>query len=257
MTIIDSHAHCGVHDRYPPQSFEDYYGLIKGSPITAVTMFPPVIEIYDRNDPYFEDTPAWQRRRKESNEYVLNLQDREIEVFPYLFLWNDFAVDQLTNRHCGIKWHRHDYEPTYNYDDPACAAAVEIIRRKNLPIVLEEEFTNTLWFIDELAGDATVIIPHLGMLNGGYSRIKASGLWERPNVWADTALASSYEIAHYIENFGHERLLYGSDYPFGHPVSELMKVLRLRIDDEIKADICGNNLLRLYSRIRRDNHEQA
>jgi hypothetical protein len=25
LIIIDSHTHCGVQDKHPPQSFEDYY----------------------------------------------------------------------------------------------------------------------------------------------------------------------------------------------------------------------------------------
>jgi hypothetical protein len=250
LLIIDSHAHCGVGDRYPPQSFEDYYSAVKGSPISGVAVFAPVMEIYDRYDPFFKDSPTWQQRRKTANDYVLSLSDREIDVFPYFFIWNDFAADQLTHRHYGIKWHRHDDEPTYNYDDPACAAAMAAIVKRNLPIVLEEEFSNTERFIDELASDATVIIPHLGMLNGGFRRIAAAGLWGKPNVWADTALASSVEIMEYIRCYGHRRLLFGSDFPFGHPVSELEKVLRLNIDESIKEDICGNNLMRLYARIR-------
>lgn len=250
MLIIDSHAHCGIQDRYPPQSFGDYYNEIKRSAIRGVAVFAPVMEIYDRYDPLFKDSPAWQQRRKAANDYVLSLSGREIDVFPYFFIWNDFAADQLTDRHYGIKWHRHDDEPTYNYDDPACAAVVAAIVKRNLPIVLEEEFSNTVRFINELAPDATVIIPHLGMLNGGYGSIAAAGLWDKPNVWADTALAAPGEIKDYIHNYGHERLLFGSDFPFGHPVSELMKVLRLDMDDAVKEDICGRNLMRLYARIR-------
>lgn len=54
----------------------------------------------------------------------------------------------------------------------------------------------------------------------------------------------------YIRRYGRQHLHYGSDFPFGHPVSELEKVLRLNIDESIKEDICGKNLLRLYARIR-------
>jgi hypothetical protein len=37
-----------------------------------------------------------------------------------------------------------------------------------MPVVLEEEFENTIRFINELAIGVNVIIPHLDLLNGGY-----------------------------------------------------------------------------------------
>jgi len=107
---------------------------------------------------------------------------------------------------------------------------VDEIRRRNLPVVLEEEFDNTLRFILEIAEGVTVIIPHLGLLNGGFQSIAETGLWERENVWADTALASEYEIREYLRRYGHSRLLFGSDFPFGSPSSELRKVRRLGLD---------------------------
>ena len=94
-------------------------------------------------------------------------------------------------------------------------------------MVLEEELQNTIRFIGELAAGVPVIIPHLGMLNGGFSAIARAGLWEEKTVWADTALASTGEIREYIRRYGHDRLMFGSDFPFGSPVSELAKVRRL------------------------------
>ncbi len=129
-------------------------------------------------------------------------------------------------------------------------AAVATIRKKNLPVVLEEELANTIRFVNEIAPGIRVIIPHMGMRNGGYRRIAAAGLWEKTDVWADTALALPSEIMHYIEHYGHERLLFGSDFPFGHPPAELAKINRLKVSDEIKAEICASNLLRLYEPIR-------
>ncbi|MGD2269482.1 MAG: amidohydrolase family protein [Desulfobacterales bacterium] len=245
--IIDAHAHCGVQDRSFDQSFEDYLFRVRGSEIDAVVMFPPVMEIYDRYAPHFKDNAEWQQRRKRANDYLLMLNHEELEVIPYFFIWNDFAVDQLTPQHRGIKWHRHAYEPVYHYDDPRCQEAVEAIRRRNMPVVLEEELRNTVRFIREIASGVRVIIPHLGNLNGGYHSISKLGVWEFPNVYADTALASSHEIMDYIVNYGHERLLFGSDFPFGDPRSELLKIQRLRIPPEIKEAIMGSNLKCLLS----------
>ena len=41
--------------------------------------------------------------------------------------------------------------------------------------------------------------------------------------------------------------MYGSDFPFGDPRSELRKVMRLPLDDEIKLDIAGGNVLTLLA----------
>jgi hypothetical protein len=228
-----------------PQSFEDYHQQIAGTDIGGVAMFSPVLEIYDRYDFHFTDTAAWQLRRKESNAYLLSLKPTELTVFPYFFIWNDFAVEQLNAAHCGIKWHRHPGEPVYNYDDPKCRAALEEIRRRNLPVVLEEEFDNTLRFVRELAGGVTVIIPHLGLLNGGFESIAEAGLWERENVWADTALASRSEIRKYLRRYDHHRLLFGSDFPFGSPSDELLKVRSLGLDPGVEAAVLGGNFMHL------------
>jgi len=246
-TIIDAHAHCGIQDRSMPQSFDDYHSQIQGSGIEAVVMFSPVMEIYDRYRPNFEDNTEWQQRRKISNEYLLTLGNSDIKVIPYFFIWNDFAADQLKLQHKGIKWHRHPNEPIYHYDDPKCKRAIDEIMRRNMPVVLEEEFENTMRFINELAIGVRVIIPHLGLLNGGYDAFSKHEVWDNPNVYADTALASRYEIEDYLDNFGYDRILFGSDFPFGDPKEELTKILNLSISQENKEMILGLNLKRLLA----------
>jgi len=243
--IIDAHAHCGHFDTSPPQDLSDYVSYIGGSGIAGAVMFPPVIEIYDRYDQHFRDTEEWKRRRAESNGYLLSLRASMFEVYPFLFIWNDFAVEQLSGAHKGIKWHRHPMEPIYHYDDPKCAAAIEEIRKRNMPVCLEEEFENTLYFITKLAPGVKVIIPHCGMLNGGYDLFRREGIWEMPDIYLDTALAPVGDIKDYISRYGCERLMFGSDFPFGDPAFELHKILRLNLTAEQKDAIIGGNVTRL------------
>jgi uncharacterized protein len=246
--IIDAHAHCGIQDRFSSQAFEDYLNDISGSDIQGTVFFAPVIEIYDRFDPNFKDDTQWQQRRKNANDYLLGLDSPRFRVIPYFFIWNDFAVNELTSQHKGIKWHRHALEPKYHYDDPLCRIAIEEIRKRNMPVVLEEEFENTIYFLDEIASGITVIIPHMGFLNGGYSRIDAQGLWSYENVYADTSLASREEILHYINKYGSDKLLFGSDFPFGSPKDELKKIMRLPIAENNIEAIIGGNLKRLLAK---------
>ncbi|WDP93002.1 MAG: amidohydrolase family protein [Desulfobacter sp.] len=245
--IIDAHAHCGIQDHSFDQSFESYFSYARHTGISGVVAFPPVAEIYDRSDYYFQDNDYWVNRRTRANRYLLSAGNNDLQVIPYFFIWNDFAVDQITSKHKGIKWHRHPSEPEYEYDSGKCEAAIKTITQKNMPVVLEEEFSNTLKFINNYAPDARVIIPHLGGLNGGYKKIAQAGLWENPRVYADTALASVYEIEHYLENYGYERIMFGSDFPFGDPAAELKKIIDLNLRKAIEKAVLSGNLIRLLS----------
>ncbi len=242
---IDGHAHCGIQDRSPPQSFEDYFALARGSGIAKTAMFPPVMEIYDRFDPHFRDSPEWRERRARANEYLLRAGNAELEVIPYFFVWNDFALEELQPEHKGIKWHRHADEPRYLYGHPRCRQMLDLIQDRRLPVVLEEELENTVYFIKELAPGALVIIPHLGGLNGGYRAIASAGLWELHRVYADTSLASRAEILDYLQRFGEDRLVFGSDFPFGHPRRELDKILDLDIPERTREKILHHNIREL------------
>ena len=53
------------------------------------------------------------------------------------------------------------------------------------------------------------------------------------------------EIKDYVDNFGHDRILFGSDFPFGDPKEELCKIQDLSIAKEKKDMILGHNLKRL------------
>jgi len=83
-------------------------------------------------------------------------------------------------------------------------------------------------------------------------RIANEGLWDLEQVWADTALASAGDILAYLRRYGHERLLFGSDFPFGHPAAELAKVQRLGLTPETTAAVLGDNFRRLQAQVIRD-----
>jgi predicted TIM-barrel fold metal-dependent hydrolase len=62
---------------------------------------------------------------------------------------------------------------------------------------------------------------------------------------------SSYYSKYFIGRYGHEKILFGSDFPFGHPVSELTNVLNLRITEEAKESIFSSNIVRLLNQVER------
>ena len=65
------------------------------------------------------------------------------------------------------------------------------------------------------------------------------------NIYFDTALASPDMVMRFIKEVGHERILFGSDIPFGTMKWELEKVLSLPIGDDKKELILSKNLRRL------------
>lgn len=245
LPCIDSHCHCGVQN--VARSWEGLRSHLLAAHVTGAGLIPPVEDIYDRRDASFVDTPAWQQCRRRAHDYLRSLQDPILTLYPYFFVWNDFAWEELDEKYAAVKWHRHDNEPEYHYDDPRCQEFLARVLALGLPILLEETLANTLWFIGEMAPTATVIIPHLGLLNGGYRRLAAAGIWELPQVYADTALAGTAEIRDYLRNFGADRLLFGSDYPFGDPVSERDKLLELDLPLATLSAILAENWLRLQA----------
>jgi uncharacterized protein len=241
--IIDSHLHTGIQN--VSWRWEDIRLLLLAAGITGAAPIAPVEDVYDRAHAEFTDSPAWQACRRRAHLYLLDLQDPEIEIFPHFFVWNDFAWEDLGPEYVAIKWHRHPDEPEYRYADPRCREFLDVVRSRRLPILLEESFQNTLFFLQELAPDLPVIIPHLGNLNGGYRALTAAGVWDSPLVWADTSTADPAELQDYLHRCGSSRLLFGSDYPFSRPDTELAKILDLHLPEPETKAILGDNFRRL------------
>jgi predicted TIM-barrel fold metal-dependent hydrolase len=243
--IIDSHMHCGIQNSNLP--FEDIKRYLDSAGIQGACLFAPVEDIYDRYDYDFKDNFAWVTCRQQANQYVLDIQRTHENFFAYYFVWNDFRKDDLKKGYRAIKWHRHEYEPVYHYDDPLCETFLQEAYRLKLPIVLEESFANTRSFIKRVNGRTTIIIPHMGGLNGGFSALFKSGIWDDETVYADTALASGREIAQFLDRYGSRRLLYGSDFPFGTPGGELQEVVGMNLEEEDFENIVCRNVLRLLN----------
>ena len=243
MQVIDSHIHCGVQN--VDWSFSVIMDLLDKAGISGACMFAPVEDIYYRYTRQFDDNITWRQCREKAHAYLLDKARTRTRVYPYYFVWNDFKVSDLNAPFFGIKWHHHAGEPPYHYAAPECRAMIQAICQKNLPVVLEETFETTLEFIDRIDRKTVVIIPHLGMLNGGFDRLFAAGVWEADNIYADTALAGPSEIRAFLKRYGQSRLLFGSDYPFGDPAQQLAMIRGLDLPAPQLKAICRENIQRL------------
>ncbi len=245
--IIDAHVHCGCQN--VNWGWERLRPLHRAAGISGAGVIPPVEDVYDRYDPAFTDSPQWQACRRRAHRYLLDLKDPETEFFPYFFVWNDFAREDLGPEFVAVKWHRHPDEPVYNYADPRCREFLLAVQARGLPILLEESLENTLFFLERLLPPGVpLIIPHLGGLNGGYRALQRAGVWQLPFVHADTSTADPGEIEDYLGHYGAGRLIFASDYPFGDPAAELAKITRLHLPEEQTHAILGANFRRLAAR---------
>jgi predicted TIM-barrel fold metal-dependent hydrolase len=182
------------------------------------------------------------------NQRLLNEAKRIKKFIPYYYIPETMKAIPEGKGFYGGKWHwMHgisDCSSNYQVlDDPKLEEFIEASEKIDLPIVFEEELTFTESF-ERKTRNLKIIIPHLGMLGGNpldfLNTFKA-----RENIYFDTALATPDTVMRFIEKIGHERILFGSDIPFGMMKWELEKVLSLRIGDDKKEWILSKNLKRL------------
>ncbi len=176
-------------------------------------------------------------------------QCRKYRVFyPFYYVLNDLKPVPSSPRFVGVKWHwvRGISDFKSNYDvlkDEGLHELVDSFVKQKLPVIFEEELDFTKKFV-KMFPDVTLIIPHLGMLGGApldfLEEFKGC-----ENVFFDTSLAPASILEGFIREIGVNRVIYGSDIPFGSIETEKNKMLRLNLRDEDMELILGRNILSL------------
>jgi len=234
MEIIDSHTHWGPSVTMGTEvTTEELLKQAEQSAVNKIVIFPfPSMALADEG----------------INQKLLDETARLREFIPYYYIPETMRPIPDGKGFYGGKWHwmRGIQDCSSNYqalEDPRLLEFIEASEKIDLPIVLEEEFAFTEAFVKKTKS-LKIIIPHLGML-GGNPMDFSRAFKERENVYFDTALASTDTMMSFIEKIGHERILFGSDIPFGTMKRELEKVLSLPIGDDKKERILSKNLKRL------------
>jgi predicted TIM-barrel fold metal-dependent hydrolase len=234
MEIIDSHTHWGPSVSMGTEvTTEELLRQAEQSNVSRIVIFPfPSMALADEG----------------INERLLNEANRVKKFIPYYYIPETMKPIPDKKEFYGGKWHwmRGVQDSSSNYqalEDPKLGEFIEASERIDLPIVFEEELRFTETFIRKTK-NLKIIIPHLGML-GGNPIDFLNTFRARENVYFDTALASPDTVMRFIEKIGHERILFGSDIPFGTMKWELEKVLSLPIGDDKKEWILSKNLRRL------------
>ena len=240
MTVIDAHVHCGNVRETKYYSEDELLCDLEHAGASGAVIFAFPEDMYR-----IVDTPD---SRVRANAYCLEVARRNPGIIPFYFVWNDYIIPDDLAEYRGIKWHRHADEPRYDYSDPACEDMLREIRRLGIPVTLEEEFDETVAFV-ERSPDLKVIIPHMGNLNGGYGRMDA--FFGNPNVFFDTSVATLDAIRRVLDAVGPERVIFGSDVSgtrepfFNFPAVELAKLEELGWSDADREMVLGGNILRL------------
>ncbi len=185
------------------------------------------------------------------NTLLLAEASKDGTFIPYHYVREDFdreGFNPMPPGFFGGKWHwmRGWQDSASNYDvlaDKNLPALVRKLNKAGKPVIFEEELSFTERFVD-MAEGMTLIIPHLGMLGGNPLDFLAC-FKNRGSVYFDTALASRDTILKFVETIGPERVLFGSDVPFGTMKGEISKVLALPISDKDKEFVLSKNVMAL------------
>lgn len=234
MEIIDSHTHWGP-------------SLTLGTEVTTFELLRQAEESRVQRIVIFP-FPSTVIEDERINDQVLELAKKDRRFIPYYYIPEDLRPIPVEKNFYGGKWHwvRGVQDCSSNYqvlDDPNLVHFIEASEAIDLPIVFEEELAFTEALVRKTK-NLKIIIPHLGMLGGNpFDFLKT--FKSRENVFFDTALAGTETIMQFVEKIGKERILFGSDIPFGAMKRELEKILSLSIGDDEKEWILSKNLKRL------------
>lgn len=139
---------------------------------------------------------------------------------------------------------RHGYDADSSVPNKVMACA----ERLELPVSVHSGAHYCLpWQIGALARrfpSVPVIMDHMGWRYYVEGAIDVA--LETPNIYLETAMVSmpGY-IRLAVDKLGADRVVYGSDYPTGHPGAMLEVIKAARLDEQATSLVLGGNLMRL------------
>jgi len=206
------------------------------------------------------------------NDSVLSSLDRarergsasEVRVRYWFFPWvdvNDVGMMDFVGHHIdridGLKFHpSFDRTPA---TDRRYLPYVELAAEHALPVLLHcgrwQEMASYKFGIELASAHPGVdfILAHMG---GDDPRLRIAcvedvAAGDLPNVYLDLAGVREYWcLERALDRVGSERLIFGSDFPLGHPRVYRALIDVLDLPDEVEAAVMGRNLLGLLSKRR-------
>lgn len=247
MIVIDGHTHfAGPGKGLPPTTVEGLIDSMDKNGVNAAVTCAPYSSI--GKDRTYDDANRFLIESMKKTNRIIGF----IRVNPHL---QENALQSI--RDCkaqgfrGIKVHPRNEAFAINDKNFAFPIA-ELASKLDLPILIHTGEPDTYGFaqptpVGDLADyfpDLTLIIGHMGKRL--YEDAICVARWF-DNIILDTSFRSHKDIERAVNRVGADRVIYGSDNPFGVPEIEILKVKVADISEKEKRMVLGENMARLLN----------
>ena len=140
----------------------------------------------------------------------------------------------------------------YHPNDPVLHPLYELLAERGLPVLIHcgHPIFTLPWSIEEAIvnfPEAKIVLGHMGHGNIIYINGAIDVAARHPNVYLETSgMPMHTKIKEAVERVGPDRVLYGSDAPFHHPVVEIAKVRVSGLEPDLVERVLGANGRRLF-----------
>lgn len=247
--IIDAHTHFAVEGRgFPPNSVEDLLCNLDMNKIDALVTCAPYSSIgkdrtYDKANQFLAESMSKAPSR------ILPL----VRVNPHL---KENALESIQRfvgekRFYGVKVHPRNEAFAINSEEVIYPIA-RATNNLRVPMLIHTGDPDTYGFAQPaLVGGLADAFPKLTLIIGHmgkrlYEDAILVARWFE-NIILETSFRSPREITHAVRRIGADRVVYGSDMPFGIPEIEIMKIDLCDISLREKEMILGGNIARILN----------
>jgi len=247
MVVIDGHTHfAGPGKGLHPTSVEELVSVMDGNGIDAVVTCAPYSSISE-DFTYDEANEFIAQSMKAAPGRIIGF----IRVNPHLQQNALKSIREGVTKQGfrGVKYHPRNEAFPINSEEISYPLA-EQAARLGVPILIHTGEPDTYGFaqptlVGDLADafpDLTLIIGHMGKRL--YEDAILVAKWFE-NIILETSFRDPRDIARAVRKVGADRVIYGSDMPFGIPEVEMLKVKVCDISEEEKKMVLGRNVARI------------
>ncbi len=237
VKFIDAHVHLGSipHNKREWGSFTEYVGIAKQLGIENYCVVPIGLpkNFTDKSTP--------------SNKIVLKEFEQNNSIIP-VYWFNVFDLPKsIDSKYKAIKFHPDIGEVPINDK-----RVVDFVNRMGLPVFVhtnESKDYSNLGRVSELAEEVSV--PVIAVHSGSVTRtfFKLDDYKFPNNVYFETSgIQYAVILKKIYDMFGAERIIFGSDYPFGDPRVPLAMIDTLNLSSKEHELVTRKNILKILKK---------